>query len=127
MIKKLLIAAFAYILLSTTPSFAEEMNIKEFRGVVTYHLIPARVMRINTIIEDPEPGSSIIGNESILIEVDDNPDVMANWTVVKIKYYKYPQPKTFKYEALSKEYEITVNYYAEEVVIDGDLSAYTQK
>ena len=49
---------------------------------------------------------------------------MANWTVVNIKYYKYPTPKTIKYEALSEHKEITVNYHAVTVEIDGDLSAY---
>jgi len=30
-----------------------------------------------------------IGEKSILADVDENPDVMANWTVARIKYYKY--------------------------------------
>ena len=81
-------------------------------------------MKVNKIIENPKPGTSYIGEEGILVELDENPNVMANWTVVNIKYYKYPTLKTIKYKVLSEHKEITVNYHAVTVEIDGDLSAY---
>ena len=84
-------------------------------------------MRINKIIENPKPGTSYIGEESILVEVDINPQVMANWTVVKIKYYPYQEPRVIKYNILSEQNEISVKYHAVSVLIDGDLSAYINK
>lgn len=81
-------------------------------------------MKVNKIIENPKPGTSYIGDEGILVELDENPTVMANWTVVNIKYYKYPTPKTIMYEVLSDHKEIMVNYHAVMIDIDGDLSAY---
>ncbi len=81
-------------------------------------------MKVNKIIENPKPGTSYIGDEGILVELDENPTVMANWTVVNIKYYKYPTPKTIMYEVLSDHKGIMVNYHAVMIDIDGDLSAY---
>ncbi len=101
-----------------------EAELSEFRGVVTAHSIPAKVLKINEIIKNPDPGTSIIGEEGLLVEMDQNPDVMANWTVVAIKYYQYEKPKVIRYEVLSEQQEITVNYHAVSVEIVGDLSAY---
>ena len=112
------------IFLSTCSVLAEETKIEEYRGVVTFHLFPAKVMKVNQIIENPKPGTSYIGEEGILVELDENPNVMANWTVVNIKYYKYPTPKVIKYEILSEQQQIIVNYHVVTVEIDGDLSAY---
>jgi hypothetical protein len=81
-------------------------------------------MRINRIIEDPAPGTSYIGEEGILVELDKNVEVMANWTVVEIEYYEYQEPKVIAYKVLEDEYEITVGYRAVSVDIDGDLSDY---
>lgn len=105
----------------------EEIKLEEYRGVVTLHLFPAKVMKINKIIENPKPGTSYIGEESILVELDENPNVMSNWTVVNIKYYKYPEPKIIKYKILSEQKQITVNYHAVKIQLDGDLSAYIPK
>ena len=66
-----------------------------------------------------------IGEKSILADVDENPDVMANWTVARIKYYKYIAPKTITCKFMSEEHTLTVNYHAVNVEIDGDLSGYT--
>lgn len=100
----------------------EEMHVQEFSGVVTFHLIPAKVIKINKIIENPDPGTRHIGEEGILVEVEENPDVIANWTVVTIKYFKYHKPKTIQYEILSAHHEITVNYHAVSLSVTGDLS-----
>ena len=125
--KKLLSIAIAYIFLTTTVSCSEKKNIKEYRGVVTSHLLPAKVMKVNKIIENPKPGTSYISEEGILVEVKENPNVIANWTVVDIKYYRYQKPKVIKYEILTEQKEITVNYHAVSIVIDGDLSKYIQE
>jgi hypothetical protein len=101
-----------------------ETALKEYHGVVTAHLLPAKVMKINKIIENPKPGTSYIGDEGILVELDKNPEVMANWSVVKIKYYKYPEPKTINYKIFSEPKQITVNYHAVSVELAGDLSPY---
>ena len=101
-----------------------EMHLHQFTGVVTMHLIPAKVIKINKIIENPKPGTSYIGEESILVEVKENPDVMANWTVVTIKYFEYPDPQTIKYKILSEQYTVTVKYHAKGLEIIGDLSNY---
>ena len=105
----------------------EEIKQQEYRGVVTYQLLPARVLKINNIIEDPKPGNSYIGKKGILVEVDQNPNVVANWSVVNIKYFKYPEPKIIKYEIFSEQKELAVNYRAVSVELDGDLSAYIQQ
>jgi len=105
----------------------EETKVEAYRGVVTAQLLPAKVLKINKIIENPAPGTSYIGKEGILVEVDDNPNVMANWTVVNLKYYKYPEPKIIKYELFSEQKQLTVKYHAVSVEIDGDLSAYIPK
>jgi hypothetical protein len=84
-------------------------------------------MKVNKIIENPKPGISYIGEESILVELNENPEVMANWTVVKIKYYKYSEPKIIKYKIFSESKQITVNYHAVSVDLDGDLSSYIKE
>ncbi len=126
--KKLIyIFALTFFFLVVEANAQEEMPLQEFSGVVTYNLIPAKVIKINKIIENPEPGTSYIGEEAILVEAEENPNVMANWTVVSIKYFKYHEPKTIKYEILSEQYEITVNYHAVSVDITGDLSDYIKE
>ena len=122
--KKVCIITIALVLMSICSVICEEIKLEEYRGVVTFHLFPAKVMKINKIIENPKPGTSYIGEESILVELDENPNVMSNWTVVNIKYYKYPTPKVIKYEILSEQQQIIVNYHVVTVEIDGDLSAY---
>ena len=82
---------------------AEEKKLLVYKGVVTFHLLPAKIIKVNEIIENPKPGTSYIGQEGILVELDENPNVMANWTVVKLQYYKYPKPKEIKYEILSEK------------------------
>ncbi len=104
-----------------------QTSIQEFSGVVTFHLIPAKVIKINKIIENPEPGTSYIGEEGILVEVEENLNVMANWTVVNIRYFKYHEPKTIKYEIFSENHKLTVNYHAVSVEIAGDLSIYIKE
>ena len=118
---------FIIIFILVCDAIGEESKLLEYKGVVTFHLFPAKVMKVNTIVENPKPGSSYIGEESILFELDHNPNVMANWSVVNIKYYKYPTPKIVKYEILSEQKQITVNYHAVEIKVEGDLSAYLQK
>jgi hypothetical protein len=126
--KKLIyIFALIFFFLVVEANAGEEMLVQEYSGVVTYHLIPAKVIKINKIIENPKPGTSYIGEEAILVEVEGNPNVMANWTVVRIKYYKYHEPKTIKYEILSEQHEITVNYHAVSVDVTGDLSSYIKE
>ena len=118
------IFTFLTIFVLVCSAFGEESKLHEYRGVVTFHLFPAKVMKVNKIIENPKPGTSYIGEKGILVELDQNPNVMANWTVVNIKYYKYPTPKIIKYEIMSEQKQITVNYHAVEFELDGDLSAY---
>jgi hypothetical protein len=127
MIKKICLIAAPIIFMYAICLHGEEITLHEYRGVITFHLIPAKVIRINKIIENPKPGTSYIGEKSILVDVDENPQVMANWTVVKIKYYKYQEPKIIKYKILSEQNEISVNYHAVSVLIDGDLSTYINK
>lgn len=105
-------------------SLGAEPDQKSFRGVVTYYLIPAKVMRVNEIIEEPKTGTSYIGEEGILVELQQNVDVQANWTVVIIEYDKYQKPQTLSYEMFEKQREITVEYYATNVTVDGDISEY---
>jgi hypothetical protein len=107
-----------------TINASAQTNIEEFSGVVTLHLIPAKVMKINEIVENPEPGTSYIGKQGILVEVEENPTVLANWTVVDIRYFRYPEPKTIEYEILSEKHELSVNYHAVNIEITGDLSSY---
>jgi hypothetical protein len=107
-------------------SCSEKEPIQEYRGVVTLQLLPAKVLKINRIIEDPKPGTSPIGEEGLLVEVDQNPDVMANWTVVNVKYRKYDKPKVIQYEILGEPKEVTVQYHAVSIAIDGDMSQYVQ-
>lgn len=118
------IFTLAFFLIAVHASARAEMHVQEFSGVVTFHLVPAKVIKINQIIENPEPGTSYIGEEGILVEVEENPNVMANWTVVKIKYFEYHEPKTIKYEILSEPQEITVKYHATSLEVDGDMSRY---
>ena len=123
---KFQISLFSIILIFAfaCSAFCEEKKLEDYKGVVTFHLLPAKVMKVNKIIENPKPGTSYIGPEGLLVELEENPNVMANWTVVNIKYYKYPTPKIIKYEILSEQKEITVNYHAVKVETEGDLSAY---
>lgn len=99
-------------------------EVRTFRGVVTYHLIPAKVMRVNEIIEDPEPGTSYIGDKSITVAFDGEVDVQANFTVVDVEYREYDRPRTISYELLGETYQVTVEHHAESVVVDGDISQY---
>jgi hypothetical protein len=121
---KIYLLAIACIFLSVVCSHSEAGKYEEFRGVVTFQLLPAKVLKINKIIENPKAGTSYIGDEGILVRVDENPNVMANWTVVEIKYYNYPEPKVIKYEIFSEQKEIVVNFHAVSVEVDGDLSKY---
>ncbi len=124
---KIIIITLICINFSTLNVHSDEFELNEYRGVVTLYLIPAKIIKINKIIENPKSGTSYIGDESILVEVEEGLDVMANWTVVNIKYYKFKKPKIIKYEIFSKQNEITVNFHAVEVVKDGDLSSYIQE
>ncbi len=124
MIKNICTITIALVLFSALSANCDETTLKEYRGVVTAHLLPAKVMKINKIIENPKPGTSYIGEGGLLVELDENPNVMANWTVVNIKYYKYPEPKIIKYKIFSEQKEITVNYHAVTIELVGDLSAY---
>jgi hypothetical protein len=118
----------AVLTLSATPAPAQEKtHTEEYTGVVTAHLIPAKVIKINKIIENPKPGTSYIGEEGILVEIEENPNIMANWSVVKISYLEYPEPKTIKYEILSEQHEITVKYHAVNIEVTGDLSSYIKE
>lgn len=112
------------LFLAVRPALCEEMKLEKSRGVVTFQLLPANVLKINKIIENPKPGTSYIGDEGILVRVAENPEVMSNWTVVDIEYYKYHKPKTIKDEILSEQKEITVEYHAVSIFKDGDLSQY---
>ena len=46
---------------------------------------------------------------------------------MKFKYYRYDKPKTISYKIFSEEKEITVNYHAVDLQMDGDLSSYIEK
>lgn len=128
MVKKHLafLVATTAVLLGTV-SHGAEPDSKYFKGVVTYHLIPANVMRVNEIVEDPEPGTSYIGNKGILLEIDRDIDLRANWTVVEVEYHEYQEPKTIQYEMLSEKHEITVKFHALSVAVDGDISEYIEE
>lgn len=125
--KELFFLAAAATLLVIGVSYGAEPEANNFRGVVTYHLVPAKVMRVNEIVKNPEPGTSYIGDEGILVKLDRDMDVRANSTVVEVEYYEYDEPKTVQYELLGEEHEITVNYHAVRVVVDGDISEYIQE
>ena len=126
MIKRTIIITLAFLLLPTVLYCTEEMHLESYKGVVTYHLIPAKVIKINRIIENPTPGTSYISDDGILVEVEENQNFMANWTIVDVRYFKYHQPKTIKYKILSEQYELTVNNHAVRVTITGDMSSYTK-
>ena len=127
MIKKVIFITSCLISLLVMNSCKEQTNIREYKGVVTLHIIPAKVIRVNEIIENPKPGTSYIGDEGILVEIDENIEMMANWTIVKIEYYQYPKPKIIKYKILSDEAEITVKYRAVKLEVVGDLSSYIKQ
>lgn len=113
---------FIVMLVTSHIASCEKRGPAEYSGVVTFQLLPAKVLKINGIVENPEPGTSYIGDTGILLEVEENPKVMANWTVVTVKYLEYEEPKTIRYEILSEEHEITVKYRAVSVEVTGDLS-----
>jgi hypothetical protein len=121
---RLMIAAVCALLATGFLHAGEAARTKTFVGVVTYHVIPAKVIRINRIIEDPDPGTSYIGDESILVELNENVDVMANWTVVEIEYYEYPEPKTIHYEIFSERHSVELSHHACRIEVVGDLSTY---
>lgn len=98
-----------------------------FKGVVTYHLIPAKMMRVNEIVEDPQPGSSYIGDKGMLFEIDQNMDLRANWTIVQVQYHEYQEPKTIQYELFGEKHEVAVHYRAINVIVDGNISDYIQE
>jgi len=122
--KRIRLTAIACILMMDAFLLGAEQPLLEYRGVVTMQLLPAKVLRVNKIIEDPGPGTSYIGKQSILVEVEKNSEVMANWTVVNLKYFRYPEPKTITYGIFEEQQELTVEYHAVSVEKDGDLSAY---
>ena len=72
---------------------AKQEDTKIYEGVVTATIIPAKVIQINELIKNPAPGKSYIGSNKIICEVDKMPKVMANWTIVKVQYIKYPKQK----------------------------------
>lgn len=115
---------FTVMLVTSHIAACEEGGPVEYSGVVTYQLLPAKIIKINEIIENPEPGTSYIGDTGILLEVEENPEVMANWTVATVKYLEYEEPKIIRYEILSEEHEITVKYHTVSVEVTGDLSEY---
>ena len=115
---------FIVVLLTSQTASCDENSPVDFTGVVTLQLLPAKVIKLNQIIEDPEPGTSYIGDTGILMEVEENPEVMANWSVVTVKYLEHKEPKTIRYEILAEQHEITVKYHAVSVEVTGDLSEY---
>ncbi|NIP29803.1 MAG: hypothetical protein GTN99_02655 [Candidatus Dadabacteria bacterium] len=96
-------------------------------GVITLHNIPAKVIKINEIEENPKPGTSYIGQKYLIVEVGEIPEVMANWTVVKVSYVEYPEPKTIEYELFSEKRKIKVKYHSVGFEITGDLSVYMKE
>ena len=46
---------------------------------------------------------------------------------IRSKYYHYDKPKAIPYKILSEEKEITVNYHAVDLQVDGDLSSYIKQ
>jgi hypothetical protein len=125
--KVCMLLAASTVLSIVGTSQGAEPEVKHFRGVVTYHLIPAKVLRVNEIVGDPEPGTSYIGKEGLLVEFEGKLDVMANWSVVDVAYYKYEQPKTIHYKVFGKDYKVTVSYHAQSVIVDGDISRYIKQ
>ena len=115
---------FIAVLLTSHAASCDSSSPVDFTGVVTLQLLPAKVIRVNQLIEDPEPGTSYIGDTSILLEVEENPEVMTNWSVVTVKYREYEEPKIIRYEILAEEHEISVKYHAVSVEVTGDLSEY---
>ena len=123
---------FALLAVTSALLFAEmsqgmEPEVKKLRGVVTYHLIPAKIMRVNEIVKNPEPGTSYIGSDGILIEYEGNLDVMANWSVVDVEFFRYERPKTIRYNLFGEQHEVDVDYHAKSVVVDGDVSQYIEQ
>lgn len=106
---------------------AKQEDTKIYEGVVTATIIPAKVIQINELIKNPAPGKSYIGSNKIICEVDKMPKVMANWTIVKVQYIKYPKPKKITYKLLSEEKEIEVQNKVLSLTITGDLSKYISK
>jgi len=93
---------------------------------MTVQLLPAKIIRINENKEDPDPGTSYIGDVSIL-EVKENPEVISNWSIVTVNYLDYEKPKIIKYDILSEQYEITVRHRAISLEVIGDLSEYVSQ
>ena len=77
MIKRFVFITSFIALFLITNSFGEERNYKYYKGVVTFHLIGAKVIRVNRIIENPKPGTSYIGDNGILVELDENIEIVA--------------------------------------------------
>ena len=73
---------FIVILVAIHLASCEEGRPVEYSGVVTFQLLPAKVMKINEIVENPEPGPSHIGHAGLLLVVEQYPAVMATCTVV---------------------------------------------
>ena len=113
---------FVVVILASNATCSAGQDVFEFTGVVTLQLLPARVLKINEIIEDPEPGTSYIGDVGILVEVEENPQVIANWSVVTVTYLEYDEPRTIRYDILSEQAEITVKYRAVSIEVTSDLS-----
>lgn len=127
MIKNIALITSFTALLFVTNSYGEEIKYTDYKGVVTFHLMPAKVIRVNKIVANPKPGTSYIGDDGILVEIDENIEMMANWTVVKFRYYQHDTPKVIPYKILSEKKEITVNYHAVDLKVDGDLSSYIKQ
>ena len=127
MIKKIALIAGCFTFLLITTSQSGEKNLREHEGVVTLHILPAKLIQVNKIIENPQPGTSYIGDEGILVEIDENVEMIANWTVVKIRYYQYPEPKVILYKILSEEIKISVKYRAVDLKMIGDMSSYVKQ
>ena len=121
---RIVLQLFFVIFLTSHTASCDKNRQLEYTGVVTLQLLPAKVIKVNEIIEDPEPGTSYIGETGILLEVEENPEVMANWSVVTVKYLEFREPKTIRYEILAEQHEISVKYHAVSVEVTGDLSEY---
>ena len=124
--KKSLLACFL-LLVSSASVFSEEFKFIEFRGVITLHNIPAKIIKVNEIDPNPLAGKSIISENSLLIEFDKDLQIMSNWSIVKFKYKKYDEPKIIKYELFGEEKEITIKYQAVDIKLDGDLSQFQKR
>jgi hypothetical protein len=125
-IKYFIIVIFL-IAFSINNIYGEDKEIEEFEGVVTLLNIPAKLIQINKIIENPKPGTSYIADEGIIVEIDEIPEIMANWTVVNVKYYQYLKPKVITYKLFSEESKVTVEYHSVSIDIIGDLSSYIKE